>query len=246
MRSEWTKLRTQPSAAWALLTAVVLIVGFGVLYGLVRVRRPPHGAAAVSSFDPTAISLAGLNLAQLAFGVLGVLLIGGEYATRLIRASFAAVPSRLPVLWSKAAVFALTTFTLSIPAAFAAFGVGQSILARQHLSTTLGQPGVARAVPGSALYLTVVGLLGLGLGALLRSTAAAIASLFALPLVAAFLSGSWSDDVSKYLPAPAGMAVTEVRPDSSSLAPWTGLGVFCLYTEVVLALAARRMHHRDA
>ncbi len=250
MRSEWTKLRTQPSAGWALLSGVVLIVGFGVLYCLVRVTRPPHGAAAVSSFDPTAISLAGINLAQLAFGVLGVLLISSEYATGLIRASFAAVPSRLSVLWSKAVVFALTTFTLCVPAAFAAFGVGQSILSRQHLGTTLVTPGVTRAVLGSALYLALVGLLGLGLGALLRSTAGAIAALFgvlfAVPLVAAFLPGSWSDDVSKYLPAQAGMAVTAVRPDSSSLAPWAGLGVLCLYTAVVLALAAYRMHHRDA
>ena len=250
MRSEWTKLRTQPSAAWALLSGVVLTIGFGVLYCLVRVTRPPHGAAAVSSFDPTAISLAGINLAQLAFGVLGVLLISSEYATGLIRASFAAVPGRLPVLWSKAAVFALVTCTLSVPAAFAAFGVGQSILSRQHLGTTLGMPGVARAVLGSALYLALIGLLGLGLGALIRSTAGAIAALFgvlfAVPLVAAFLPGSWSDDVSKYLPAQAGLAVTAVRPDPSSLAPWAGLGVLCLYTAVVLVLGALRMHHRDA
>jgi ABC-type transport system involved in multi-copper enzyme maturation permease subunit len=249
-RSEWTKLRTQPSAVWALLSAVVLVVGFGVLYCLVRVTRPPHGAAAISSFDPAAISLAGINLAQLAVGVLGVLLISSEYATGLIRASFAAVPSRLPVLWGKAAVFALTTLTLCVPATFAAFLVGQSILSRQHLGTALGQPGVARAVLGGALYLGVVGLLGLGLGALLRSTAGAIASLFgvlfALQIVVGFLPGSWSDDVYKYLPAPAGMAVTAVRPDSSSLAPWAGFGVFCLYTAVVLGLAARRMHHRDA
>ena len=219
-----------------------------MLYCLVRVTRPPHGATAVSSFDPTAISLAGINLAQLAFGVLGVLLLSSEYATGLIRASFAAVPRRLPVLRGKAAVFALTTFTLSVPAAFAAFAVGQSILSRQHLGTTLGQPGVARAVLGSALYLTLVGLLGLG--ALLRSTAGAIAALFgvlfAVPLVAAFLPGNWSDDVSKYLPAQAGMAVTAVRPDSSSLAPWAGIGVLCLYTAVVLALGALRMQHRDA
>jgi ABC-type transport system involved in multi-copper enzyme maturation permease subunit len=249
-RSEWTKLRTQPSAAWALLSAVVLVVGFGVLYCLVRVTRPPHGAAAISSFDPAAISLAGISLAQLAVGVLGVLLISSEYATGLIRASFAAVPGRLPVLWGKAAVFALATLTLCVPAAFAAFLVGQSILSRQHLGTELGQPGVARAVLGSALYLAVVGLLGLGLGALLRSTAGAIASLFgvlfALQIVVGFLPGSWSDDVYKYLPAPAGMAVTAVRPDSSSLAPWAGFGVFCLYTAVVLGLAALRMRHRDA
>ena len=249
LRSEWTKLRTQRSAVWALLSAVVLIVGFGALYCLVRVTRPPHGAAAISSFDPAGISLAGINLAELAVGVLGVLLISGEYASGLIRTTLAAVPGRLPVLWGKAAVFALSTLALCVPATFATFVVGQSILSRQHLQTTLGQPGVVRAVIGSALYLAVVGLLGLGLGGLIRSTAGAVASLigvlFAFQLVASFLPGSWSADVYKYLPAPAGLAVTAVRPDSSSLAPWVGFGVFCLYVAVVLGFAASRMRHSD-
>src|SRR2546430_8494274 len=76
LRSEWTKLRTQPSTAWSLLTAAILIIGFGVLYSLLREARPPHGAA-VKAFDPTSVSLAGVQLAQLAAGVLGVLVITG-------------------------------------------------------------------------------------------------------------------------------------------------------------------------
>src|SRR5258708_4027681 len=83
--AEWTKLRTQPSAYWALLSAAVLIVGFGIGYSLLRVARPPHGATAMASFDPTAISLSGVQLGQIALGALGVLLVTGEYATGLIR-----------------------------------------------------------------------------------------------------------------------------------------------------------------
>src|SRR5262249_37734264 len=98
VRSEWTKLRTQPAVYWALLTAVILVVGFGIGYSLLRVSRPPHGAE-IASFDPTAISLSGVQLADLAVGVLGVLLITSEYATGLIRTTFAAVPRRLPMLW---------------------------------------------------------------------------------------------------------------------------------------------------
>jgi ABC-2 type transport system permease protein len=250
VRSEWTKLRSLPSTAWSLLTTVVLIVGFGAVYCLVRVTRPPRQPADISAFDPTAISLTGVHLAQLAIGVLGVLLITGEYATGMIRASLAAVPGRLPVLWGKAIVYALTTLTLCLPATFGAFLVGQSILSVEHLDTTLGHPGAARAVLGSALYLTAVGLLGLGLGALLRNTAAAIASLFgllfALQIVVGFLPDSWSDKIYKYLPAPAGIAVTSARPDPASLGPWTGLGVFCLYAAVVLGLAAWQLRRGDA
>src|SRR5690348_3159150 len=206
LRSEWTKLRTQPSAGWALLSAAVLIIGFGILYSLLREARPPHGAAAAGAFDPAAVSLAGVQLAQIAAGVLGVLLITSEYASGLIRASFAAVPRRLPVLWGKATL--LATVAVSLPAAVAAFLAGQSILGRQHLAVSLSHPGVARAVLGSALYLAVAALLGLGLGALLRSTAGAISVLFgllfAVQIAAAFLPGKWSGEVGRFLPATGG------------------------------------------
>jgi ABC-2 type transport system permease protein len=250
IRSEWTKLRSLPSSAWSLLVAVVLMVGFGALYCGVRVARPPHDPAAIASFDPTSISLAGVQLAQIAIGILGVLLFTGEYATGMIRTSFAAVPTRLPVLWGKAVGFALALLALCVPATFAAFLVGQSILSSGQLDTTLRQPGTARAVLGAALYLAAVGLFGLGLGALLRSTAAAVGALFGLlfapQILVGFLPSSWSDHLYGYLPAPAGIAVTSARPDPTALAPWTGFSVFCLYTAVLLALAAWRLRGSDA
>lgn len=249
LRSEWTKLRTQPSAAWALLTTLAATVGFGILYSLVRVTRPPRGAA-VASFDPTAVSLAGVNLAQLAIGVLGVLLVSNEYATGMIRATLAAVPARLPVLFGKAAVMLLTTFVLCLPAVVAAFLAGQHILAREHLDIAVGAPGVTRAVIGSALYLGVVGLLGLGLGALIRNTAGAvctlIGALLGLQLVLALLPPALDDHIYRYLPGPAGLAVTQVTPDPDALAPWTGFGVFLGYSAIVLAVAALRLRRADA
>jgi ABC-2 type transport system permease protein len=250
LRSEWTKLRSLPSTAWSLLTTVVLIVGFSAVYSMVRVTRPPRQPADVASFDPIAVSLTGVHLAQLAIGVLGVLLITGEYATGMIRTSLAAVPRRLPVLWGKAVAFALTTLALCVPATFAAFLLGQSILSAEHLDTSLGHPGAARAVLGGALYLTAVGLLGLGLGGLLRNTAGAVSALFGVlfapQILAGFLPDTWSDEIYKYLPMPAGVAVTNVRADPASLGPWTGLGLFCLYTAVVLGLAAWQLRRRDA
>jgi len=250
IRSEWTKLRSVPSTAWSLLAAVALIVGVGALYSLLRVTRPPTDPAAVASFDPTAVSLTGVQLAELAIGVLGVLLIAGEYATGTIRASLAAVPRRLPVLWGKAVVVGLATLVLCLPAALAAFLVGQSILAGEHLDIALSAPGVARAVVGSALYLSAIGLLGLGLGALLHSTAGAVSGLFGIlfapQLLAGLLPEAWSDRIYPYLPVPAGVAVTAVQPDPAALAPWSGFALFCLYVAVVLALAAWRLRSRDA
>jgi ABC-type transport system involved in multi-copper enzyme maturation permease subunit len=251
IRSEWTKLRTQPAALWSLLSAVILVVGFGVLYSLLREARPPQGAAATASFDPVSVSQSGVQLAQIAAGVLGVLLITSEYATGMIRTTLAAVPKRLPALWGKAIMLTAAILVIGLPASFIAFTAGQSILGKQHLSTTLSASGVTQAVIGSALYLAVAGLFGLALGALLRSTAAGISALFgvmfALPIVAGFLPGSLSDQVNKFLPSTAGQAITAVHPDpATSLSPWTGFGVFAAYAAVLLVISAVRMRRGDA
>jgi ABC-2 type transport system permease protein len=226
VRAEWTKFPSPPSAGWSLLTAVALIVGFGVLYSLVRVTRPPRTPAELASFDPTAVGLAGAQLAQVAVGVLGVLLVASEYATGLAGTTMVAVPRRLPVPWAKAIVLALTAPLLFVPATFAAFLVSQSVLSRERLGTSLHKPGVARAVLGSALYLTAVGLLGLGLGALLRSSAGAIALLFGvlfgLQIVVGLLPASLADTVTRYLPTPAGLPWPTCGPTRPRSGPGPG------------------------
>jgi ABC-type transport system involved in multi-copper enzyme maturation permease subunit len=247
IRSEWTKLRSLPSTIWCLLATVAIVVGVGVAYATLRVARPP---ADPSTFDSVAVSLAGVQLAQLAIGVLGVLLITGEYTTGSIRVSLAAVPTRLPMLWGKAITFGLTALALCVPAVLASFLAGQSILAAKNLQTDLAAPGALRAVLGSALFLTAVGLLGLGLGALLRNTAGAISALFGLlfapQLLLGLLPESVSDAAYRYLPTPAGAAVSSVLHDPDTLGPWPGFGLFCFYTAVVLALAAWQLRRRDA
>jgi ABC-type transport system involved in multi-copper enzyme maturation permease subunit len=249
--SEWTKIRSLRSTVFSLLAAVVFIVGFAVLVPSVTVSHwPPRDPREALGFDPTTRTLSGIFLAQLAIGVLGVLLITGEYATGMIRATFAAVPTRLPVLWAKAVVFAVVTLVLMVPTVLVAFLIGQSILTSKHLQTDLSNPGVLRAVIGAALFLTIVGLLGIGLGALLRNTAAGISTLFGLlfvlPILVRFLPTSWSDPINKYLPSNAGEAITHSHPDPTMLAPWTGLGVFFGYAVIVLVFAAISLRRRDA
>jgi ABC-2 type transport system permease protein len=247
LRAELTKFRSIPSTAWSLLSAATLVVGFGILYAMVRVTRPP---ADPSAFDAVGVSLAGVQVAQLAVGVLGVLVITNEYATGVIRATFAAVPRRTRALWSKAAVLAAAIFALSLPAVFAAFLAGQSVLSAQHLDTSLRQPGAVRAVLGGALYLTLVALLGLGLGTILRRTAGGVAAvfglLFGLQILTGFLPAEVADGIYRWLPAPAGLAITTVHPDPASLSPWGGFAVMCLYVATALALGAWRLRRRDA
>lgn len=256
LRSEWTKLRSLRSTVWSLLAAAALMVATSLLVCTLKAGNSSSGSGSGSggasgggSVDSTTLSLSGVYFAQVAVGVLGVLLFSGEYGTGLVRTTFAAVPRRLPVLWAKAGAFAAAVFCVSAAGSLAAFLVGQAVLAPKHLDMTLGQPGVARAVLGGALYLTAVGLFAVGLGALLRNTAAAVSGLLGVlvvaPVVADFLPHPLKDQVSEYLPGGAGVSVIDVLPSSYVLAPWTGLGVLCLYVVAVIALAAWRLQRRD-
>jgi len=251
VRSEWTKLWSLRSTRWALLAAVVAMAGLGILISAVQMahwnQMSPDDRA---SFDPVDVSVGGWHIAQLALGVLGVLVISGEYSTGMIRSSFAAVPKRLPVLWAKAGVFAGVTFALMLPCAFLAFFVAQRILRQHHVETSIGQPHVLRAVVGAALFLTLVSLLGVALGALVRNTAGGIAAfagvMFVLPGVTAILPASWGNDIDPYLPLSAGTGILSRHQDANALAPWTGFALFCAYVAATLALSAWLLVRRDA
>jgi ABC-2 type transport system permease protein len=249
IRSECIKLRSLRSTWFSLLAAIVIIVGLGALFSSLRAHR--FGRFDRLGFDPTLVSLRGVFLAQLAIGVLGVLVISGEYATGMIRSSLAAVPHRQPVLLAKALVFAVTVFVISEVAALAAFLVGQRALASTHLQATLSTPHAERAIFGAGLYLTLVGLLAVGLGFLIRNTAGAIATLFGillvLPILADALPSPYSTDVSKYLPLNAGTQImSTTRPDPTMLAPWTGVGIMAVYALVALICGAFVLQHRDS
>jgi ABC-type transport system involved in multi-copper enzyme maturation permease subunit len=252
-RAEWTKLRTLRSTRYSLLAGLFMTAALPVIVTASRWHSMSVGARA--AFDPLKTSLDGVWLAQLAVGVLGVLVISGEYSTGMIRSTLAAVPKRLPVLWAKAAVFALVTFALALPATLIAFFSVQAFLGHERIdghqiAVSFAAPGVARAVIGGAVYLTVVGLFGLALGAILRNTAAGISALaavlFVVPSLLGMLPSSLSTAVSPYLPSNAGQAIMSINPAAHSLSPGGGLLLFSGYTLAGLLLAAALLHRRDA
>ena len=251
VRSEWTKLISLRSTRWALAATLLLAIGIGVLACVVFESRWAHlSAADRHNFHPLSVSLAGINFAQLSLGVLGVLAITGEYSTGMIRSTLAAVPRRLPVLWAKALVFGATALAISLPATFIVFLVGQAILSGEHINTSIGQPGVFRALIGAPLFLTAMGLFGLSLGAIIRSTAGGIAALagivFVLPPIVGLLPTSVANSIDPYLPSNAGGAIWTINPDPGTLAPWAGFGIFCAYVAVAMAIAAVLLIRRDA
>lgn len=251
VRAEWTKLRSVRSTTWTLLATAGIAIGFGALVGVSQMASWDNlDRAEQLRFDPTFFSLSGLWLAQLAVGVLGVLLVTSEYATGQIRATLGATPQRGTVVAAKATSFTGVVLAAGLVSSFGAFFVGQAIFAAKDLGVSITGPGVVRAVAGGALYLTAVGLLGLGLGTILRRTAGAVAALVGVlvlaPLVGGFLPASFQESIGKFFPAQAGMAVFSVTPDPRSLAPWTGYGVLLAYVAVALAIGGVLLSRRDA
>jgi ABC-2 type transport system permease protein len=247
MRSEWTKIRSVRSTVWSLGVAVLFLIGIGILACLIAESRYPDLRG---DFHPLTQSLRGVNLAQFAVGVLGVLTITAEYSTGMIRSSMCAVPKRLPVLWAKALVFGAVTFAITLPAIVIAFLIGQSILTGHHLDVSLSTPGVLRSLFGAALFLTVMGLFGLGLGTIIRTTAGGISALVAIvfvipPILEAILTTNLANDINPYLPLSAGGAIWTINPDPNTLSPWAGFAVFCAYAVVSLAIGAVVLRRRD-
>lgn len=250
--SEWIKFRTLRSTMWTLLAAVVLTIGIGALFSAVTANQfHTFSPADQASFDPISTSLNGILFSQLAIGVLGVLLISGEYSTGMIRSSLTAVPRRLPVLRAKLGVLAGVAFVLMLVTSFASFFLGQALLSGHHLGVSIASPNALRDVIGAALYVTVAGLIGMSLGALMRNTAAGISTMvavfFVLPPVAGLLPSSWSSHFVQYLPSNAGEALYGGTDGlAHALAPWTGFGVLCGYAAVLIGFAAWRLRRADA
>jgi ABC-2 type transport system permease protein len=250
LRSEFTKIRSVRSTYWTLLALVVVTVGFGALasWGTAAHGHPGPG------FDPTQRSLGGLYISQLIMGVLGVLVISAEYSTGMIRTTLSTMPHRGTVIAAKAVVFTVVAFVTGLITCFASFFLGQALMSSHHLSTTLSHPGVLRAVIGGALFLTASGLLGFGLGLLLRHSAGAISAvvalLFVVSILVNFLPQSWQVHVDKWIPAIAGtqiwQAVAQPPGGTPMFGPLTGFAVFCGYAAIALIAGVVLFRQRDA
>jgi ABC-2 type transport system permease protein len=240
---EWRKLRSVRSTWWTLAVFAAGLVGIAVLVGL---KAPAHPGP---SYDPTDDGFAGLVIGQLALGILGVLSLSTEFTSGSIRATFAAVPRRGMVLAAKAAVLAAVTLGAGEVLALASFAAGQAAVPHADLHATLGQPGVLRAVLMCGAYPALIALIGLGLAALIRHTAGAIAAVvgvvFVLPLI--LLPLGQHNAAMKFLPSMiAQNSMGAVKPVADSLSAGAGLALLCLYAAAALAAGGWFMARRDA
>ncbi len=250
LRSEFTKIRSTRSTYWTLFALIVVCIGIGALASAGTASHP--NGVSTANFDATQQSLAGLYVGQLVIAALGALTITSEYATGMIRTSLAVQPRRGVVFAAKGVVFAVVTLITGLIASFGSFFVGQAILSPHHLSATLGQPNVLRAVIGGALFLTACGMLAYGLGAILRHTAAAISAaiglLFVLTVLVQFLPSSWQNSLDKWMPALAGSQVwaTKVTEGAHQFPAWGGFAVLAGWAAVAIAVGLVLFRTRDA
>jgi ABC-2 type transport system permease protein len=245
--SEWIKFRTLRSSWVILLASFAAMIAFGLLIGYNTGRHfgglAPEDAAASGP-------LQGYYLGQLLMGVLGVLFVTGEYGTGMVRSTFAAVPRRLPVVFAKTVVYGVIALVTMVAGSLAAFFASQLFLSHYGHGSSLSDPGVLRAVVGTGVYLTLVGILGGAIGWIVRSTPGGISTLVGLlmvvPVLFQVLPGSLAANVFKYLPTEAGGSYVMSVHLPDTLSPWTGLVVLVLWVLAALVAATVVLRSRDA
>ena len=243
IRAEWTKLASLRSTKWTLAVTTV-----GALLVTVLATHHAGHRLGYKYFDPTNQSMTGLALASLTIGVLGVLTMTGEYGTGTIRSSLAALPRRETLLTAKVAVVGVLTLLVGEVLSFSAFFIGQAVLAANGApSAHLGQPDVLRAVVLSGAFLSLLALFGLGLGAVVRHTAGALAAYAGVVLLLPVLLQTVGGDPGRYTPDLIfANSVAAVAPQPPALSATVGFGLMVAYTLAALGLGAALLNRRDA
>lgn len=253
LRFEWIKFRTLRASWVGQALLVALLIGFSALAAAMSNNRmgDTGRAGRFAEMGPVATVLTGANLGVLVVGVLGCILGAREYGSRMIASTVAAVPRRWQVVLSKAVVLTAVLLVSTLVGVFGAFFLGMSVLhSGGNHTAALGDPGVLRQVVGMAGYLTAAGLLGMGLGVLLRSVAGSIgvliAGLLVLPqLAGALLPASW-DPALKYLPSSSAAAFTTIdRAGTDVLSSGAGAAVLVVWVLAVVGGAVWAISRRD-
>jgi hypothetical protein len=249
VRGEWIKFRSVRSTRWTLVVAGVVTVAFGMIFAATAGSGEAPGAAARLT-GPVELSLGAIDLSAMIVGVLGVLLVAGEYATGLIRTTLAAVGDRLSVLAAKAVVLAGGAAIVMAIAAALALWLGQAVYSGDQATLSMNDADTLRILLGTTAYVTGIGLIGIALGAIVRSTASAIAilvgAIFIGPPLLNLLPEFFSDVVLKYLPSEAGSAMMSSVSDTDLLSTPVAWAVFAAWVVGFLVVAGVLLRTRDA
>ena len=256
IRSEWIKLWSLRSTVWSFSLVVVISLGMTALMASVMSNpatgvAPPAGAPPVADEAQLVVlaSTIGLSFGQVVVAVLGVLVISGEYSTGMIKSTLTAMPRRLPALWAKTLVLFVCTFVVGAVSAIGSFLLASAIMAGQDLHASLFDASVIFPLLGNVLFLALIAVFALGVGAILRSSAGGIATvlgiLLLLPpvlLIFASMSVQWVIDMMPFILPNAGAEM--INP--VTLESWQSLLIVLGWVAASLAGAAVLLKRRDA
>jgi ABC-type transport system involved in multi-copper enzyme maturation permease subunit len=252
LRGERTKLSTLRSTWWCLGVLTVLGLGFDALVpALISGGWNTMDPAQRERFRSDTLGLVlqpGAQWAQIAACVLGALLLASEFSTGTIRSTVLATPRRTPVLAAKAAVFSAVLFVLGVLIAVPSLLLGRALVS-SHASLDLTSFTTLRAVLGFGVYLALTGVLALSVGALVRHTAGAVATILALqfvvPAVLAFLPGAVGRHLAQALPAEANVMLGSGHDSDSVYSPLQGLLILAAWATVAYVAAHLSLKKRN-
>lgn len=260
VRGEWIKFWSIRSTFWCFAIIALLTIGLAVLLGAVSEPTDQEAAATGATAMIVGMNTISVYLSALVVGVLGVLIITGEYATGQIRSTFTADPGRLGALLAKATVLAVSTFVVSVVATGIGVAASTGMQVGKGLEPDMADPAVWMPLLGASVYVTLLALLAFGIGLLVRSSAGGIAItlgiLLVLPVVIGLVSSigglGWLADVMAFLPDAAGSHLFQF--DSGAATPpqdgvvlngWSGAGVLLAEVLAVNAVAMTVARRRD-
>lgn len=252
LNSEWTKIRTVSSTTWTLICAFAVTVAMSAgVSALVNTTFDDLSETERLTFDPTLVSFSGTVLGQLAMIVFGVLVVGTEYSSGMIRTSLAAVPQRGTLLFSKIAVAGVLALLVGLLTSFVSFFLSQAVLGDR--GTDLGEENVLRAVVGAGLYMGLIAIFSMGVTAMLRSSMLSMGILipFFLLISNILTAVPYAKDVIRYFPDQAGAKIMQVVPeamgsDPSPYGPWAGMAIMVAWVAAAVLGGYLVLRNRDA
>jgi ABC-2 type transport system permease protein len=254
LNAEWTKLRTEASALWLLLGAIILTVALGA-----GVASTAMCGARGCTGDPTELSLTGIMLGQAVIAVLAVTAIGNEYSTGMIRTTITLTPRRSVVLAAKAVVLVCVVASAGAIAVLGSLIAGRYILPGNGFNPqhgfsplSLADGPTLRAAAGSVIYLALIALLSLGATTAVRDSATGtgivLGLLYLSPILTKVINDpTWQRHLQQIAPMTAGLAIQATRNlQHLPISPWAGLGVLAAWAAGALLLGGLLLRLRDA
>ncbi|TKK89350.1 hypothetical protein FDA94_10510 [Herbidospora galbida] len=251
VRSEWTKTWTTRSTWFTLAAIVGLGVLFAVLFGHAAATEYARMSAADQAAYRPAPDFRPLIFVQIAVGYFGLRAFTVEHLTRTMALTLTTVPRRGRVLAAKAVVCAALTLAAGTVTGLIVVFAGRVVLASRHVPVNpLAEPGMLRALAGPGLLLTLLGLIGLAIGCLVRSTAGAMVITIVIGVFVPAMASLYPEWLARlilsYWPITAGLRFLSLDGDPDLPGPAAGLAVTCVWAAILLAAAYAVFRRRDA